>query len=187
MKNEITIRAYLGVTQLEMAMLLRITRTQYSMFESGMRSMPRRAVPLYHDLMLMLEGQTDLTVLPEPSKEILRKRHLEKLLKENQFQQMRIARSIAVLSKKEAAQAKAQLLASQLQDRAERQKSDVNTYLHGFAEGASRKFGNAALKRLMEFEVKQELLRTEGLALAQLLNHSQRSNDNQHFRNAMTK
>lgn len=53
MKESTTIKSYLGLTQEEMAMLLGITASQWSMFKSGKRSLPLEAS---EQLGLLLKG-----------------------------------------------------------------------------------------------------------------------------------
>ncbi len=46
MKKDHAISTYLGITQLELAMLLGVSRSQFSMFELGKRDLPLHAMQL---------------------------------------------------------------------------------------------------------------------------------------------
>jgi transcriptional regulator with XRE-family HTH domain len=96
MKRE-TIRAMLGLTQQEMAMLLNVSRGQWSMYESNRRNLPLAAsLRLGEMIVYMLSPESKaLKNLPDTDKvdnEI--KKGLEKRLKENDYQQQVITRKI---------------------------------------------------------------------------------------------
>lgn len=96
-------RSMLGLTQLELAMLLKVTRSQWSHYERGSRLLPNGAGSRYLEMVAYM-------VLPET--EALRqsanqkyegnytKTILEKRLKENEYQLMVIAREIPKVQEK---------------------------------------------------------------------------------------
>jgi transcriptional regulator with XRE-family HTH domain len=102
MKKE-TIRAMLGLTQQEMAMLLNVSRGQWSMYESNRRNLPLAASLRLGEIityMLSPEGKAHKN-LPDTDKEANEiKKGLEKRLKENNYQQQVITRKIAKAQQK---------------------------------------------------------------------------------------
>jgi len=103
MRRKETDRAYLGLTQIEMAVLLKVTRSQWAMFEAGSRNLPPAVMARYSEMiiyMLSPEGKA-LKNLPDTDKldeEI--KKGVEKRLKENAYQQHVITRKIAKAQQK---------------------------------------------------------------------------------------
>lgn len=96
MKRE-TIRAMLGLTQQEMAMLLNVSRGQWSMYESNRRNLPLAAsLRLGEMIVYMLSPEAKaLKNLPKTEREDNKiKQLLEKRLKENEFQLMVFTRKI---------------------------------------------------------------------------------------------
>lgn len=109
MRKEPYIRTLLGVTQLEMAMLLHINRTQWSMYELGLRPLPSHAMQLMGEMIIHAENhKKKARGLPTPSAQHLKQQYkkLEYLLREIEFQQLTLSRKIAAVTKKQAAQLK---------------------------------------------------------------------------------
>jgi transcriptional regulator with XRE-family HTH domain len=103
MRREETDRAFLGLTQIEMAVLLKVTRSQWAMFEAGSRYLPPTAMARYAEMMIYMlspEGKAlkNLPDTDEVDDEI--KKELEKQLKENAYQQHVITRKIAKAQQK---------------------------------------------------------------------------------------
>jgi len=111
MKNSANISASLGLTQYEMAMLLGVTRSQWSMFELGKRSLPLQATQKLAALLLYVQENDakfkKSEFLDETQKEQLRKQRLI----ENEFEQLQIQKKMDQLQKQEAAQLHLTILA----------------------------------------------------------------------------
>jgi len=102
MKNKASIKTLLGLSQNEMAMLLGITRSQWSMYELGQRDLPTEAMVLLAEMLKYVEEakQSD-RVLPEIQQQKAgKKEHLERLLRENEYQQLIMAKKITAMQKK---------------------------------------------------------------------------------------
>ena len=115
MKKEVTTCELLGLSQLEISLLLKINRSQWSMYELGQRDLPASAFLVLGDMMVY--AQT-ITVQTAPKTEHQLKQAatlqvaLQKLLQENAYQLERVARKLAPLEQKHQAQLKTlQLLA----------------------------------------------------------------------------
>lgn len=117
MKRGSNPRVLLGLTQEQMAMLLNISRSHWTMYELGKRDLPTSALLLLADIMAHAETVAGKTA---PKTEHVIKQEetlveaLTKLLKENQYQQEHLARKLAALEQKHEAQLKTQLLADYL-------------------------------------------------------------------------
>ena len=104
MKKQTTLTALLGLSQQEVAMLLGVNRSQWSMFESGQRSLPLHANLLLSEILTHMKS-FDATKSKGAAQEITPDQ-LQRQLLENEYQQLRIARKIAAITKKQDAQAR---------------------------------------------------------------------------------
>ena len=97
MGKQNALRELLGVTQREIAMILGISESNWAMYETGRRPPPKHAMELFAGFLQHVESipkkQTD-DFNPE-----LRK-ILDKLVRENEFQRMRLERKIAASDQK---------------------------------------------------------------------------------------
>ena len=93
----------LGLTQMELAILLRVTRSQVAMFATGKRSLPIEAMK---KLVLMLAAANDAKKLGERKQTnsdatVLRKKHLDYFLREKEYALIMLEKKIEALERKE--------------------------------------------------------------------------------------
>ena len=113
MKNNSSITKLLGVTQQQMAMLLGIGASHWSMYESGQRHLPPHATQLLAEL---LANAKQNTAKPAPRNGEAEQTLLKRLLQENTYQQRLTERKIAALDKKLDRQQRLQQVAQYLED-----------------------------------------------------------------------
>jgi|GEM_PF-6564249 len=94
----------LGLTQMELAILLRVTRSQVAMFATGKRSLPIEAMK---KLVPMLAAANDAKMLGERKQTksdatVLRKKHLDYFLREKVYALIMLEKKIEALERKEA-------------------------------------------------------------------------------------
>jgi hypothetical protein len=102
MENEIKLQALLGLKQEYVAMILKVTRTQWSMFVLGKRDLPINAKLKLAELLTFVSSDVDVAdinalVLSTASK---RRKIFETQQKSNLFQQMKVERKLTALVKK---------------------------------------------------------------------------------------
>lgn len=105
MQDEITISKLLGATQLEMAILLGINASQWSMYETGDRNLPTDAYELMSKMLEHLQNKNNKALKVHElstQQEDKKKETLEKLLKKNDYQQQTIERKINKIKKNQA-------------------------------------------------------------------------------------
>ena len=164
MKKDHAISTYLGITQLELAMLLGVSRSQFSMFELGKRDLPLPAKQLLGDMLTYIQSPevAAKSTLPEASQATLPQ--LERLQRENHYQQLLTERKIAVATKKLQAQARLLQLSAFLSSREGSRGAAIN-----FPKALERKTNKAAeaplLAILTEQQLRLELLELENLLL----------------------
>ena len=152
-----------------MAMLLNITRAQWSMYESGKRSLPSIKILLLAEMMAHVQSKetakaakTIIDLQQNENRELF-----EKMLRENEFQQMILQKKIEAATRKNALA----LRLSHLSDFGHNGKimgvSDSKLeYLRSRASGATTVDSNTLLA---ELEIKLEVLQFEcGLLKAKL-------------------
>lgn len=104
MKNNTSIKTLLGFTQKEMAILLGVGYSHYTMFESGKRSLPLHATQKLAELLLHVKTQEAKKQSPTDEKyEEQWKNLIESSLRENQYQILLTEKKIAALEKKQHA------------------------------------------------------------------------------------
>ena len=163
MKKENPIRALLGIKQEDMAMLLRVSRSQWSMFELGKRDLPVEAKYL---LVAMLKHLQEPVVvsksLPHEAEQLAKKQaQLERLLKENEYQQLRIAKKLAAGKKKYAANLKRLQLVHFLTTHNHAKQRPNTELLQTIAKRSTNELDDMGLATLFKHELKQELLQLE--------------------------
>ncbi|WP_309640757.1 helix-turn-helix transcriptional regulator [Flavobacterium sp.] len=103
MKKENTIRTLLGVTQQELAMLLGVSRSQCAMFETGKRDLPLTAKQLLAEMLAYVQSTESTAKTARDASLYSNQQQLERLLLENEYQQLLVARKIAAATKKQEA------------------------------------------------------------------------------------
>ncbi|RZJ69224.1 hypothetical protein [Flavobacterium sp.] len=101
-KNQ-SVRSLFGLTHAEMAMLLGVGISHYSMFESGQRDIPLAARQILNELLAhrqasqaKAEAKQKGTAKPDESQQ----KHLKRLLLENEYQSAKLEREIAAVVRK---------------------------------------------------------------------------------------
>jgi len=166
MKKQENIRDLFGLTQIEMAMLLKISRAQYSMYESGKRSLPLQANVLLSKMLEYLKiAETDEHkklphVIPQENK---MKTEMEALLKENQYQLLIVSRNAADVERKYSAHVKALQLVNYLEPLLK--TGEVPNFLGVIEITAKKGVGHNGLPKLAKLRIKLAVLQQEELIL----------------------
>ena len=148
------LRTSLGLTQLEIAMLLGVSRGRWSMFELGKRDLPLSATILMGDMLTHLQA-AQIEVKPTLKEQQILREQLMRELSETEFQQLKLSRMITVIKKKQEAQNRLSGMLDYLDARNTTQsKSKIATPRAIVAKTMS---ANHAAP-LLELELKQELL-----------------------------
>lgn len=162
MEKRETISILLGASQLEMSLLLKVNRSQWSMFELGKRSLPVAAKLELSEMLKHVQSTNSknskkqlLSVQQENKKTEV----LEALLFENQYQQLVVEKKIAAILKKQEAAIAALQLIDYL---AKTDKKATNPYLlQNMETKAKRKAAENSDAVLITHQIKQELLKYE--------------------------
>lgn len=118
MKKETTLTQLLGITQLDAAMLLGVTASRWSMYSSGKRDLPTRAMVLLAEMLAYVKSaeanakNKQATDKPRETQE-----YLEERLSYNKYKQQILQRKIAAAQRKQLAQSRRALLSEFLEMR----------------------------------------------------------------------
>lgn len=166
-----TIRDLLGFTQEELAMILKVSRSQLSMYEIGRGNLPLSA------LLLLAEMAQHVKSLEKSNKKSphIEQQHsqtlqkLERLLKENEYQQMRVDRKIAVIERKFAGKMIALQVLYFLDVHKTKKDEFETSLLKSIGNKASKSLEVEGLAVLTEYQIKQQVLQCERKLLEELL------------------
>lgn len=163
MKNEVTISELLGVSQIEMSILLKINRSQWSMYESGKRGLPVDAKLKMSEMLKHVQNKNDKQLKAQElsnQQEAKKKETLEKLIKENDYQQQTIERTINKIKKKQAfVVARFQLL--DYLEQHTNKKVEHPELLQRMEAKAEDKAAQNDMAILITHQIKQEVLKYE--------------------------
>ncbi|SCY37067.1 helix-turn-helix domain-containing protein [Flavobacterium caeni] len=162
MKKQNSLRTLLGLSQQDMAMLLNVTRGQYSMYECGHRNLPHHAAQLLSEL--LLHANAPQTVQKQSNAHDTERHHLEALLRENQYQQLLLEKKTKALEKKHNASLHAGRVVDFVKARnAQRKNNDRPLAVPARKASANDDY----VKMGIDFEIKRELLVYEKKLLEQ--------------------
>lgn len=161
---KIQLNDLLGIPLTDIAIILKTTRTQLSMFELGQREIPTKSKILLADILQFIQQEKDN---PESNAFILKeettqaKFALETMLKKNKYNQYHLDKKFKAAEKKRRKAFTALLLAEYL----EKNKNKDDTLIHGM----NRNIRNMALSNLKKtnqalitaFQIKKEVLQAE--------------------------
>lgn len=103
MKKRENIRELFGIPQEDLAILLKVTRSQLAMFETNKRELPSAAMSQLLEMLRFAQEDTSKlanTISLMNSQELQKKTTLEHLVKENHFKQFALEKKLNVLEKK---------------------------------------------------------------------------------------
>ena len=163
MKKDITISKLLGATQLEMAILLGINASQWSMYESDDRDLPNDALSLMNEMLKHVQNKNDKQLKMQElstQQQDKKKAILKALIQENEYQQQLTARKIEKIKKSRAfVAARFQLL--DFLNNQPHLKEENPDLLKSMEAKARNKAGKYDESLLMTYEIKQTLLQEE--------------------------
>jgi transcriptional regulator with XRE-family HTH domain len=118
MKKETTLTQLLGITQLDAAMLLGVSTSQWSMYSSGKRDLPVPAMALLAEMLAYVksaEANPKSKKATEEQGET--QQYLERRLHENEYRQQQLVRKMETAQRKQLAQSRKLLLSEFLEQR----------------------------------------------------------------------
>lgn len=167
MRKQQNIRDLLGLTQEELAMLLGVTRSQLAKYELGLGDLSVPAKLLLADMLTHFnDPEASAKHLPHQEQQHIQKeRQLERLLKENEYQQLLVAKKISATEKRYTAKVKALRLVDYLNNRPDNKKENEQLILKTIANSANKVLEKDGYVVLLQYRLKHELLVLEKMLL----------------------
>jgi len=110
MKKDVTVTALLGISQQDVAVVLGVSPGQWSMYSSGKRDLPAPAMQMLGEILTYINAAEAASKDQEETQKKELIKHLEHLLRENKYRQVRLERKIAAMARKQFAQSRMLLL-----------------------------------------------------------------------------
>lgn len=172
MKKTDTLSALLGLTQGQMALLLQVHPSQWSMYESGKRNLPLKAKQVLAEMIgfLKLEDKSFKVQQHLIEQEASKKECLKKMIKKNEFDLYEISKKIALAETKYNENIGVIGLVEYLKTLPSIKESLDVELLEIIGSEAERALKKSGLANLTELRLKKELLQQEKLILESTLN-----------------
>ncbi len=161
-KSKQSISAFLGLTQLEVAMLLGVSRSRWSLYELGLRGIPLAALEKLHKMLAAMQ-----TYKPAMEKHVATKKEKEQhdvvlqgQLTENNFQQQRMVLKMAAIEKKEQVNAKRLHLAQRL-DKSKFKESFQTGLIDEIETNSTKSLEKNSWSQLAQCQIKLQVLQYE--------------------------
>lgn len=166
MKRTNQIRNLLGVSQEDMAMLVRVSRSQWSMFELGKRDLPLTAMQLLAELLHHVQApELAAKSLPHDEKQQAQQQQLEHLLKENEYQQLLTTKKINFIERKQANKVRILHVVNFLAAHSTKKGDFEANLLKAIANKATKALEVDGLAVLIKYQIKLEVLGFEWKAI----------------------
>ncbi len=160
MKKKSGISKILGVTHNDMAMLLNISRSQWSMYESGKRDLPLSSKLLLTEILTYVKtpsAKSQNQMLHITKQDSLMKASIQRQLQENEFQQLLAARQTVILEQKQEKSVRKLLLVSYLSNNDHKN----NDLLKVMEAKAIKQLENSSQLLILQHKIKQATLQLE--------------------------
>lgn len=172
MKKRENIRDAFGISQEDLAIVLKVSRSQLAMFETGKRQLPSTALLQLAEILRYLQEDAsksaDTTSLLK-AQAIQKEKALEHLVKENHYKQFALEKKLNVLEKKY----NASLSAFQLMKYLEKQDVKKEEFEKLMAKIIERKaladLEKNGLAMLTKYKIEKEVLQAEEKIILQFL------------------
>lgn len=167
MKKAQSLTSLLGLTQDDLALILKVNRTTFSMYELGSRPLPLASTQLLAEMIqYVCSPELAAKTTAHPADQLAQKQKaVQKMLKENVYQQMATARKITSVEAKYTAKLKALQLVEFLSRTKDTKESDEGALLRYIAYKASKSLKSQGLDLLFKLQLKLEMLQLEKMLL----------------------
>ncbi|WP_298140580.1 helix-turn-helix domain-containing protein [Flavobacterium sp.] len=167
-----TLRKLLGVTQEELALLLKVTRSQLSMYELGKRDLPLAAKK---QLTEMLQHVKETTLAEKVTnglmKEdvLLKKAIVVELLQNTIYQQIKVERALKKYEKKYTTGQATVNLIGFLEKQTAKKKKETDSLLESMKTKSLKVVGKSNLAVLTKLQIQKEVLAAEKKVIERFL------------------
>ena len=165
------IRDLLGLTQEQLSLVLDVGHSQLSLYELGLRRLPSTAVQRLAEMLELTKTAASSTFMKSRAAEegIERQVTLEKLLKENSYQQERISRILVPMEQKYQSNVTALYLVQQLHVEWETKVPHQIGYLGALENSIGSALEKNSYSKLVQYQIRLKVLQGEEKILREAL------------------
>lgn len=179
MKKSQSISSLLGLTQEDLALILNVDRSRFAKYELGSRDIPLAAKQLLAEMIQYTCGPEVATTTSHLATQHAQKhRAVQRMLKENEYQQLLTARKIESVEAKYTGKLQALKLVEFLSLREEAKEVTEPSILRTITYKASKSLKSQGLDVLFKLKLKLEMLQLEKLLLDAEILKFERSTEN---------
>ncbi|QBZ98849.1 hypothetical protein [Flavobacterium sangjuense] len=166
-KKSQSLSSLLGLTQDELALILKVDRSRFAKYEAGSRDIPLTAKQLLAEMIQYSCGPTteEKSTVHMAAQQAQKEKAVQKMLKENEYQQMATERKITSVETKYTSKLKALQLVEFLSLREDKKETTDGAILRSIAYKASQILKTQGLDLLFKLKLKLEMLQLEKMLL----------------------
>lgn len=166
MSTKQTFKSLLGLCQEDLALLLKVGRSQFSKYEKGTRNLPKAALSLLAEIVEYAYAPADVVKPVGTEQQHARKQlAVVRMLEDNQFLQTVTIQKIESVEQNYAAKMKALQVLDFMSIRVGSEDSDDAAVLRTITRKTLRSLKNEGLDLLFKLKLKLEMLQLEKLML----------------------
>lgn len=169
MKTNSSIRSLLGISQIDMAQLLKVHRSQLAMFETGKRDLPLEAKLKLVPILVQATNTTQKRAPEESRFDLKKQEFLKELLQENELQRFKLDRRLQNIRSHHEKNLGILKLTSDLAKSAKFSDPHCTAQMQSIRYKAEMGFHCYNPVLVMKHEIKAEMLELEKLLLQELL------------------
>ena len=157
------IRDLLGLTQGQLSLLLEVGHSQLSLYELGLRRLPATAVQKMAEMIAVVNTAASSAFMKSRAAEeaVERQVTLEKLRKENSYQQERLSRILVPLEQKYQSNVTALYLVQQLGVEWKTKAPHQIEYLGALKNSIGRALEKNSYSKIVQYQIKLKVLKDE--------------------------
>lgn len=165
------IRDLLGLTQGQLSLLLEVGHSQLSLYELGLRRLPATAVQKMAEMIAVVNTAASSAFMKSRAAEeaVERQVTLEKLRKENSYQQERLSRILVPLEQKYQSNVTALYLVQQLGVEWKTKAPHQIEYLGALKNSIGRALEKNSYSKLVQYQIRLKVLQQEEVVLREAL------------------
>ncbi len=170
--KKINLKELLGLTQIDLAILFKTTRSQISLFELGKRDLPINAKILLAEILQFLQQEKDnpeIKVAIQKEETAQTKKALEAMLKHNKYEQYVLEKKHKAAEKKYRKSLTALTLAKYLEINNDKNDKLNNGMYKIIRNGAISNLKKTNQALLTQYQIKKEVLEAEKKILLKYL------------------
>ena len=160
MKKKENIRTLLGISQENLAQILKVSRSQIAMYEIGRRNLPIHAVEILSEMLIVLQNTSHNNINVNFSN-TFEKEFLQMLILKNEHQQHIVEKKInAILKKQKTLTSSKKLITYLIKKNSDARENELDI-LKSIAVTTDNKIAQNNSNVILKLQVKKEVLKFE--------------------------